>query len=70
VSKRKPLNERVRAHVERAGLSVSEIAKKSGWSYLRTLRLLNGDTSLSGDDMEVLARVLGREVGDLYEARV
>lgn len=63
----KPLNVCVREHVEDVGLSISQIAKKTGWSYLRTMRLLNGDTDISGEDMRVFARVIDRPVGDLYE---
>lgn len=61
-----PIHERVTAHARDAGLSNADIAKKTGWHYLRVLRLLNGDTDLSAEDMETLARVFGRSVAELY----
>lgn len=62
-----PIHERVRAHVDDAGLTITQIAKRAHWSYLKTMRRLNGDTELSAADMELLARIIKRDVGDLYD---
>lgn len=62
-----PLHERVAAVVRAAGVSNTELATRTGWSYLRVLRVLNGDTDLTGEDIELLAELLKRPVGDLYE---
>lgn len=63
-----PIHERVTAVVRGAGLTNAELAKKTGWSYLRVLRLLNGDTDLTAEDMEVIADIVKRPVAELYEA--
>lgn len=63
---RKPIYERLREHVADVGLTITQIAGKTGWKYLRVMRLLNGTTKLSADDMEVFERVLKRPVGRLY----
>lgn len=62
----KPLHEHVSAIVRDAELSNAELAKKTGWSYLRVLRLLHGQTELSAEDMRLLSKVLERPIADLY----
>lgn len=62
----KPIHECVSEHVEDAGLTKAELARKLGWHYLRTMRLLNGDTELSAQEMADIAKVLRRPVADLY----
>jgi transcriptional regulator with XRE-family HTH domain len=66
VDEAKPLHEIVAKLVSDAGLSKQELAARTGWKYLRVLRLLNGKTELSADDMRVIAEVIERPVGELY----
>lgn len=68
MAKQKPIHERVQAHVDDAGLSNADLAKKTGWHELRVWRLLTGRTEISAEDMEVFAKVLGKPVADLYKA--
>jgi hypothetical protein len=65
----RPLHERVNDHVDARKLSYADVARLTGWDYLRTLRLLTGKTKLSGDDMETLADVLATPVAELYRGR-
>jgi transcriptional regulator with XRE-family HTH domain len=67
VAHSKPIHECVAEHVKDAGLSISDLAEKTGWHYLRTMRLLNGDTDLSAEDMKTIAELLKRPVADLYK---
>ena len=62
----RPIHERVRAHVRLSELTHPQIAKRAGWSEQRLRRLLHDRTHLSAKDMERLARVLRKPVGDLY----
>jgi transcriptional regulator with XRE-family HTH domain len=67
---RRPIHERVKDHVERAGLSHAELAKLTGWDEQRVYRVLAGKTRLTAVDMELLARILDKPVASLYrEAR-
>lgn len=55
--------------MDAAGLSNTDLAKETGWHYLRVMRLMNGDTDLSAADMETIARILKCDVAELYEAK-
>jgi cyanate lyase len=66
MAKRKPIHSRVKDRVDNRGLTHVDIAKKTGWHELRVCRLLTGKTKLTADDMEVFARLLDCDVGDLY----
>lgn len=61
-----PIHERVKNLVERAGLTQSQLAEKTGWSEQRVYRVLNGKTDLSAEDMELLATILDKPVASLY----
>lgn len=62
----KQLSACLKAHVDAARLSIEDVAKRTGWDYLRALRILNGKTRPLAVDVETLATVLGKPVGDLY----
>lgn len=62
----RPIHERVRTHVERAGITITELARLTGWHELRAGRVLRGTTRLLATDMETLADVLGRSIASLY----
>lgn len=62
-----PVHECVSMHVEYAGLTKADLARKLGWKYLRVMRLLNGDTELLAEDMRAIAEVLKVDLGALYE---
>lgn len=62
----RPLHERVRSHIEHAGLTITDLARLTGWHELRAGRLLRNKTRLLAEDMETLARVLNKSVGALY----
>ncbi len=68
MAKQKPIHERVQEHVDAAGLTNADLAKKTGWHELRVWRLLTGRTDISADDMEIFAKVLGKPVADLYRS--
>jgi transcriptional regulator with XRE-family HTH domain len=63
----RPVHERVHGHVESAGLDYATIAKKTGWSEQRVYRLLSGKTLLRAEDMELLAKILKKDVAELYD---
>ena len=62
----RPIHDRVRVHVERAGLTHSQLAEKTGWDEQRVYRVLHGKTRLTAADMELLAGVLEKPVASLY----
>lgn len=64
--KLRPVHERVHDHVQREGISYSELAKKTGWTYQRVYRVLAGKTDLTAEDMELLASILEKPVAFLY----
>lgn len=66
----RPVHERVKAHIASAELTHADLAKKTGWSEQRVYRVLNGKTDLSAEDIELIARILRKPVGDLYRAPV
>lgn len=51
----------VKAAIERAGKSVTEVAAASGIAQTTLYRKLKGDTAFNVDEMSSLARVLGVE---------
>lgn len=66
MAKLKPIHARVRDHVDAAGLTIADIARRTKWNEMRVWRLLTGRTELGAEDMEVLAKVLEKPVADLY----
>jgi len=67
---RQPIHERVKGHVELAGITHAELAAKTGWDEQRVYRVLAGKTRLTAADMELLAKILEKPVASLYrEAR-
>lgn len=64
--KLRPVHERVHDHVQNAGITYAELAKKTGWSEQRVYRVLAGKTDLSAEDMELLASILDKPVAFLY----
>lgn len=68
MAKPKPIHERVQEHVDAAGLTNAELAKKTGWHELRVWRLLTGRTEISAEDMEIFAKVLEKPVASLYKS--
>lgn len=60
------LHERVSAHVRNSGFSVRDIADRTGWHLKRAQRLLRGITRFKAQDIDALARVLGKTVGELH----
>lgn len=56
--------------MDAAGLTNADLAKATGWHYLRVMRLMNGDTDLSAKDMEIIAGILKCPVAELYAAEV
>ena len=56
----------MKAHVERAGITQSQLAELTGWDEQRVYRLLHGKTRLTAVDMELLAGILGKPVASLY----
>lgn len=67
MARRKPIYSRVAERVKAAGLSYADLARKTGWHELRALRVLTGKTELTAADMEILARILQCELGELYQ---
>jgi DNA-binding transcriptional regulator LsrR (DeoR family) len=49
-----------------SGLTERQIAKKARWHEKKVRRLLTGDTELGAVEMQALARVLRRPVGELF----
>lgn len=69
MEKTRPLRERVKDHVDESGLSLEDLAEKTGWSEQRVYRLLVGKTQWRAEDMETLARVLNKSVTSLYRGK-
>src|SRR6185295_15359140 len=61
--------EEVRALLARRRISGVQFAKQIGKSQPYFSRRLNGDVSFDLDDLEVIAEVLGIEVGDLFPSK-
>jgi hypothetical protein len=49
-----------------AELTDAALSRLTGWHELRVLRLRRGETRITGEDIETLARVLHKPVGELY----
>jgi transcriptional regulator with XRE-family HTH domain len=62
----RPLHERVYGHVKVAGLTIAQVAEKTGWHRQRAYRVLTGKTDITGEDIELLASILGKQSGELY----
>jgi len=62
----KPIHVRVSEHVNLEGLSASELARRLGWHEARAQRILRGETTITGDDIEAIAKVLRKPAGDLF----
>lgn len=57
---------RIKAHCDAAGLTPAEIEKRTGWHELRVWRLFAGKTSFTVEDLELLAGLLCKPVGELF----
>lgn len=62
----RPIIRHVARHVRRSGLTEEQIAKKARWHAKKVRRLLTGGTELGAVEMQVFARVLKVDVGDLF----
>lgn len=62
----RPIIRRVVRHVRRSGLTEEQIARRARWHEKKVRRLLTGGTELGAVEMQVLARVLKVDVGDLF----
>lgn len=69
MDKHRPIHERVKDHVDDAGLGYAELAEKTGWSEQKVYRLLHGKTHFRADDIEKLAQILGKSVIALYRGK-
>lgn len=77
MEKTRPIHERVKDHVDDAGLTYSQIAEETrlrlgaaeAWSEQKVYRLLTGKTELSAADIELLASILGKTVIALYRGK-
>lgn len=68
-SEPRPLDERIKAHIENSKVSLEELARAAGWSQQKTHRKIHGKTRWLAEDMETLARVLGKSVATLYREK-
>lgn len=62
----RPIHQRVKDHVRRAGLTYAQLAERTKFSAQRVYRLLNDQTDIDAEDMEILAEAIGVSVGELY----
>ena len=54
--------ENVRFYLKERGIKQNYVELMTGWEKSRISRIVNGDTDIKYDDMEQLARALGKDV--------
>lgn len=68
MARSKPIHVRVSEHVAQQGWTATDLASKLEWHPAKAQRVLRGDTSLLAEDMEAIAKVMKKPVGDLFES--
>jgi transcriptional regulator with XRE-family HTH domain len=62
------ISEEIRVALTRRRMSATELARALGWSRSQISRKLNGQTEISLNDLERIARVLQSSPGDLLSS--